>query len=214
MISGMFGFQILIALYMQNVLGYGAASTGLAMLPAAVMIGTVSLGFSARLAARFGERKVLLAGLALLVAALGLLTRLPVHADYAVHLLPTMLLIGGGGLALSANTALGMSGASPNDAGVASGLFNTTQQVGGALGVAVLSTLANAHAKGLRADGHSTASALTGGFHIAFSVATALLAAAFILAIIILRQPRSAVRPESGAPKNAAAAQTSSSTAA
>jgi EmrB/QacA subfamily drug resistance transporter len=214
MISAMFGFQILIALYMQNVLGYGAASTGLALLPAAVMIAIASLGFSARLSARFGERRVLLAGLALLVAALGLLTRLPVHADYAVHLLPTMLLIGGGGLTLSANTALGMSGASRGDAGVASGLFNTTQQVGGALGVAVLTTLANAHTKGLQADGHSTASALTGGFHLAFGTAAGLLAAAFILAITILRQPKASAQPENAAPENETAIQATSSTAA
>jgi EmrB/QacA subfamily drug resistance transporter len=199
MISAMFGFQILIALYMQNVLGYGAARTGLAMLPAAVMIAAVSLGLSARLAVRFGERNVLLTGLALLVAALGLLTRLPVHADYAVHLLPTMLLIGGGGLALSANTTLGMSGASPNDAGVASGLFNTTQQVGGALGVAVLTTLATAHTKDLRTDGHTTASALTGGFHLAFGIGAGLLAIAFILAITILRQPKASAQPETTA---------------
>jgi EmrB/QacA subfamily drug resistance transporter len=115
MVSALFGFQILIALYLQNVLGYGAAGTGLAMLPAAVMIGTLSLGFSARLNARFGERNVLLAGLALLVAALALLTRLPVHADYVVHLLPTMLLAGGFGLAISALTALGMSDADARD---------------------------------------------------------------------------------------------------
>jgi EmrB/QacA subfamily drug resistance transporter len=199
MISAMFGFQILIALYMQNVLGYGAARTGLAMLPAAVMIAAVSLGLSARLAVRFGERNVLLTGLALLVAALGLLTRLPVHADYTVHLLPTMLLIGGGGLALSANTTLGMSGASPSDAGVASGLFNTTQQVGGALGVAVLTTLATAHTKDLRTDGHTTASALTGGFHLAFGIGAGLLATAFILAITILRQPKASAQPETTA---------------
>lgn len=195
MISAMFGFQILIALYMQNVLGYGAASTGLAMLPAAVMIAAVSLGFSARLSARFGERKVLLTGLALLVAALALLTRLPAHAEYAVHLLPSMLLIGGAGLALSANTTLGMSGASPSDAGVASGLFNTTQQIGGALGVAVLSTLTTTRTSALRASGHSAASALTGGFHLAFAIATGLLAAAFILASTILRQPKNPPPP-------------------
>jgi EmrB/QacA subfamily drug resistance transporter len=200
MISAMFGFQVLIALYMQNVLGYGAASTGLAMLPAAVMIAAVSLGLSARLSARFGERTVLLTGLALLVAALSLLTRLPAHAGYAVHLLPTMLLIGGAGLALSANTTLGMSGARPSDAGVASGLFNTTQQVGGALGVAVLSTLATARTAALRASGHSAASALTGGFRLAFAIAAGLLAAAFILAVTILRPPKNPASPQAAGP--------------
>ncbi|MFJ2864843.1 MFS transporter [Kitasatospora sp. NPDC087314] len=186
-ISGMFAFQILVALYAQNVLGYGAAATGLAMLPAAVAVGAVSLLLSARLSARFGERAVLLAGLALLVAALGLLVRLPTDADYAVHLLPTMLLIGGGGLVLSTLAVLGMSGAGPADAGTASGLFNTSQQIGGALGVAVLTTLADGRTAALAAAGHSTADALTGGFRLAFATAAGLLTAALLLAAVVLR---------------------------
>ncbi|MFI8079492.1 DHA2 family efflux MFS transporter permease subunit [Kitasatospora sp. NPDC086009] len=186
-ISGMFGFQILLALYLQNVLGYGAAATGLAMLPAAVSIGAVSLFLSARLNARFGERNVLMAGLALLVAALGLLVRLPADADYAVHLLPTMLLIGGGGLVLSGLTALGMSGAGAADAGTASGLFNTTQQVGAALGVAVLTTLAAARTGTLSGVGHPAAEALTGGFRLAFAVAAGLLALALVVTAVVLK---------------------------
>jgi hypothetical protein len=133
---------------------------------------------------------MLLTGLALLAAALGLLTRLPVTGGYAVYLLPTMLLVGGGGLVLPAMTGLGMSAASPSDAGVVSGLFNTTQQVGGALGVAVLSTLAAARTKGLVADGRSAASALTGGYHLAFGIGASLVIAAFVIAFSVLRQPR------------------------
>ncbi|MFJ8628806.1 MFS transporter [Kitasatospora sp. NPDC093550] len=186
-IAGMFGFQILVALYLQNVLGYGAAATGLAMLPAAVAIGAVSLLFSARLSARFGERRVLLAGLALLVAALGLLARLPADAHYAVHLLPTMLLAGGGGLVLSTLAVLGMSGAGPADAGTASGLFNTTQQIGGAFGVAVLTALADGRTGALAAAGHPGAEALAAGFRLAFAVAAGLLAAALVLAATVLR---------------------------
>ncbi len=186
-ISGMFAFQILVALYLQQVLGYGAAATGLAMLPAAVAIGAVSLLLSARLGARYGERAVLLVGLAMLVVALGLLARLLVDADYPVHLLPTMLLIGGGGLVLSALAVLGMSGAGPQDAGTASGLFNTTQQVGGALGVAVLTTLADGRAGALAAAGHPAAEALTGGFRLAFTVAAGLLSVALVLAAAVLR---------------------------
>jgi EmrB/QacA subfamily drug resistance transporter len=197
LVSAGFGFQVLMALYMQNVLGYGAAATGLAMLPAAVMIGVVSLGLSARLNTRFGERRMLLTGLAFLVAALALLVRLPDgDATYAVALLPTMLLVGGFGLAISALTVLGMSDAGPEDAGVASGLFNTTQQVGGVLGVAVLSTVANARAKGLAEHGHDAASALTGGFHLAFGTGAALIAVAFVLAAAFLRQPAPSPRPE------------------
>jgi len=198
MVGAMFSFQVLIALYMQQVLGYGAAATGLAMLPAAAAIGTVSLGFSARLNARFGERPMLLAGLALLVAAIGLLTRLPVDAAYAVHLLPTMLLAGGFGLAISAVTTLGMSAATAGDAGIASGLFNTTAQIGSALGVAVLSTLAAARTEGLAAAGQDRAAALTGGFQAAFGVGAALLVAALVVAATVLRNPTTPARPDAG----------------
>jgi MFS family permease len=200
-ISAMFGFQILIALYLEHVLGYGGASTGLAMLPAAVLIGAVSLGLSARLNARFGERRMLLTGLALLVAALGLLTRLPVGGSYVVYLLPTMLLAGGGGLVLPAMTGLGMSAASPSDAGVVSGLFNTTQQVGGALGVAVLSTLATARSNALIAAGQPIASALTGGYHLAFGIGVGLIAAAFVVACAIPRQPEQTEQPAIHSPQ-------------
>ncbi|MBO1414590.1 MFS transporter [Streptomyces sp. FH025] len=186
-ISGMFGFQIMVALYLQRVLGYGAAATGLAMLPAAAAIGAVSLLLSARLSARFGERAVLLTGLTMLLAALALLVRLPSDADYVVHLLPTMLLVSGGGLVLSTLAVLGMSGAGPADAGTASGLFNTTQQIGGALGVAVLTTLADGRAAALVATGHPMVEALTGGFRLAFAVAAGLLAAALLLAAVLLR---------------------------
>jgi EmrB/QacA subfamily drug resistance transporter len=189
MVSALFGFQILIAIYLQEVHGYGAAGTGLAMLPAALAIAAVSLLLSARLSARFGERRVLLAGIALLVVGIGLLTRLPVHADYAVDLLPTTLLAGGFGLATSALTTLGMSGAGAGDAGLVSGLFNTSQQVGGALGVAVLSTFAAARTRALTAAGHDQATALTGGFHVAFGIGAGLLVAAFVLTAAVLRRP-------------------------
>ncbi|MFD8752111.1 MFS transporter [Kitasatospora sp. NPDC059577] len=189
MVSALFAFQVLIALYLQDVRGYGAAATGLAMLPAALAIGTVSLALSARLNARFGERPVLLTGLVLLVAALALLSRLPADADYARDLLPTMLLAAGFGLAISALTVLGMSGAGPADAGAASGLFNTAQQVGGALGVAVLTTLAGGRTRALAAAGHPAAEALTGGFRTAFGVAAGLLTVALLLAAVVLRTP-------------------------
>ncbi|MFJ2030590.1 MFS transporter [Streptosporangium sp. NPDC087985] len=189
MLAAMFSFQILIALYMQNVLGYGASATGLAMLPAALAIGVVSLGFSARLITRFGERTVLLTGLVLLLAGRLLLVRVPVDGVYAVDLLPVMLLTGGGGLAMPALTALGMSGARPEDAGVASGLYNTTQQIGAALGVATLSTLAASRTEHLAAEGQRMASALTGGFQLAFGIGAGLLAAAIVLSVLVLKKP-------------------------
>jgi EmrB/QacA subfamily drug resistance transporter len=190
MVAALFSFQILVALYLQRVLGYGAAKTGLAMLPAALVIGVVSLGVSARLNARFGERAVLLTGLALLAGLLGLLTRLPVHANYLTDLLPVMLLAAGFGLALPALTTLGMSGAGQSDAGLASGVFNTTQQIGMATGVAVLSTFAASRTGNLLADGESEAAALTGGYHLAFTIGAGLLVAAFGVAFAVLRQPR------------------------
>ncbi|NGO78644.1 MFS transporter [Streptomyces sp. YC504] len=188
MVAALFSFQVLVALYLQQVRGYGAAETGLAMLPAAVVIGVVSLGVSARLNTRFGERRVLLAGLTLLIAMLVLLTRLPERANYAVDLLPVMLLAAGFGLALPALTSLGMSGASESDAGLASGVFNTTQQIGMALGVAVLSTLAASRTDSRLAEGASEASALTSGYHLAFAIGTGLLVAAFVIAYAVVRK--------------------------
>ncbi|MFE5809063.1 MFS transporter [Streptomyces sp. NPDC056491] len=198
MVAALFSFQILVALYMQKVLGYSASATGLAMLPAAAVIGLVSLTVSARLNSRFGERRVLLAGLVLLVGVLGLLTRVPGRADqadYLTDLLPVMLLAAGFGLALPALTSLGMSGAKEADAGLASGLFNTTQQIGMALGIAVLSTLAAARTESLTASGRPVPEALTGGYHLAFAVGAALILAALAIALTILRGPKGSSRP-------------------
>ncbi|MCU1642030.1 MAG: transporter [Nocardia sp.] len=191
-LSAMFAFQIIVALYMQKVLGYSALQTGLAMLPAALAIGGVSLFVSARLITRFGERTVLIAGLVLLLAGMLWLTRLPVHAAYVPDLLPMMVLIAGGGLALPALTGLGMSGAAADDAGLASGLFNTTQQVGMAIGVAVLSTLAASRTGNRLAAGASHAAALTDGYRLAFAVAAGLLATALVVAVTVLRRPGTA----------------------
>jgi EmrB/QacA subfamily drug resistance transporter len=205
-LSAMFSFQIIVALYMQKVLGYDALETGLAMLPAAVAIGAISLFVSARLSRRFGERTVLLAGLVLLMGAMAWLTRIPQDADYVTDLLPVMVLVAGGGLVLPALTGLGMSGARPDDAGLVSGLFNTVQQIGMALGVAVLSTLAASRTEHLRADGRSEAAALTGGYHLAFTVSAALLVAAFLVGILVLRSPKAAAdapAPVESVPANA-----------
>ncbi|MGW6497929.1 MFS transporter [Nonomuraea angiospora] len=188
-LSGMFAFQVLVALYMQRVLGYGALDTGLAMLPAAVGIGSISLFVSARLSARFGARAVLITGLVLLIAAMLLLTRVTVDAGYVTHLLPAMVLISGGGLVLPALVTLAMSGAQESDAGLSSGLFNTTQQVGMAIGVAVLSTMAASRTGELLAAGAGQAAALTGGYQLAFGISAGLLVAALAVALTVLRRP-------------------------
>jgi len=186
-VAAAFGFQVLIPQYMQRVLGYGAAAAGVAMLPAAVMIGLISAGLSARLIGRFGLRLMLAAGLAPIAAGFVLLLRLPVHGSYVAYLLPTMLLVGGFGVAFPAIITLAMSGASGSDAGVASGLANTTQQVGAALGVAVLTTLAAARYGHLVAAGRTTGEALTGGYHVAFGVSAGLTVAALVIALMVLR---------------------------
>ncbi|MFJ7200008.1 MULTISPECIES: MFS transporter [unclassified Streptomyces] len=198
-VAAMFAFQVLVAFHLQNVVGYSAASTGLAMLPAAVAIGAVSLLVSPRLIGRYGERAVLRAGLALLVAMLVLLTRVPAHADYVRDLLPVMLLAAGFGLVLPPLTQLAMSGAGERDAGLASGLFNTTQQVGSALGVAVLSTLAAARTDSLTRYGDARPDALTGGYHLAFATGAGLLALALLAATLLLRSP--APSPTPGTPE-------------
>ncbi|MEV0092201.1 MFS transporter [Streptomyces sp. NPDC050738] len=194
MVAALFSFQILLALYLQNVRGYSASQTGIAMLPAAVVIGAVSLGAATPLIARFGERKVLLAGILLLIGLLGMLTRLPTQSSYVVDVLPAMLLAAGFGLALPALTTLGMSGAREDDAGLASGLFNTTQQIGMALGVAVLTTLAASRTDRLLGEGHSRTEALTGGYHLAFGIGAGLLVIALVVAATVLRTPKPAAR--------------------
>jgi EmrB/QacA subfamily drug resistance transporter len=194
MISAMFAFQIVVSLAMQRVLGYGAAATGLAMLPAAVSIGAVALLVSARLIGRFGARRVLISGLIMLAAALALLVRLSPRAGYAADLLPTMLLISGGGLAMPAAASLAMAGAREQDAGLVSGLYSTTQQLGSAAGAAVLTTLAAARTGTLLGRGESAANALTGGYHLAFAVGAGLLAAAIAVALTVLRPERNGDR--------------------
>jgi len=190
-IAAAFGFQVLITLYLQRVLGFGAAASGLGLLPTAVVIGAVSLGGSARLTARFGARAVLLTGLVLVATALALLTGLPAHGSYPVHVLPALLLFGaGGGLTLPALATLGMSAATPGDAGLVSGLFNTSQQVGAAAGVALLSTLAVARTSALASTGEPMAAALTGGYRVAFGAGAALAVLALIVAGILLRPAR------------------------
>jgi MFS family permease len=175
-------------LYLQRVLGYGAVDIGLAFLPVSLGIGILSLGFSARLGLRFGWRPVLLAGLVLLAAGLLLFTRVPVDGSYVTDVLPSMLLLGvGAGIAFPALMTLAMSTATPADSGLLSGLVNTTQQVGAALGLAVLATLATSRSDALLADGDPTAEALTSGYTLAFAVAAGLVLVALVVAIVTLR---------------------------
>jgi EmrB/QacA subfamily drug resistance transporter len=187
-IAGMFGMFFLGSLYMQRVLGYSALQIGLAFLPVAVLIAAFSLGVSARLTMRFGARATLLPGLASGAAGLALFAQAPVGASYVSDLLPSLVLVGiGAGLSFPALMTLAMSSAHPTDAGLASGLVNTTQQVGGALGLAVLATVSASHTTVLERSGRSVASALTGGYHLAWVIGTGLLVAALAIALTVLR---------------------------
>src|SRR5687767_5468438 len=210
MVAGLFGMFFLGVLYLQGILGYDAIETGLAFLPVSVLIGVLSLGFSPRLNERFGARATLLAGLVLLVAALGLFARAPLDAGYVVDPLPTMVLFGiGAGLSFPALMTLAMSGATPEESGLASGLVNTSLQVGGAVGLAVLATLAGTRTENLLADGEPAAEALTGGYRFAFVVAAGIVAVAVVLASTVLRSEARAAdeaKAEAGEPAYSEAA--------
>ena len=189
MVAGMLGFFFMNSLYMQRVLGLNPLQIGFAFLPVAVTIGALSVGLSARLTTRFGARRVLLPALTLVGTGLALYMRLPVHSNYLVDLLPGMLLLGvGAGLVFPSLATLAMSSATESDSGLASGLLNTTAQVGGALGLAVLATLAAAQTQSLRALGESAPDALTGGFRMVFGISAALLLAALVIATLVLRE--------------------------
>jgi hypothetical protein len=122
-------------------------------------------------------------------AGLLLFARTPVDASYVTDLLPPMVLIGAGaGLGFPSLMTLAMSGATPEDSGLASGLVNTSVQVGGAIGLAVLATLATERTDGLLAEGHSTASALTAGYHVAYLVGAALIGVAIAIALRAFRE--------------------------
>jgi hypothetical protein len=188
MVAGMFGMFFLGVLYLQRILGLDAIETGLAFLPVSLLIGALSLGVSARLNLRFGPRSTLLPGLVLVAIALAYFSRAPVDGHYVSDVLPVMILLGtGAGLVFPALTTISMSGVLPGDAGLASGVVNTSMQVGGAFGLAVLATLATDRTETLRSQGDSVASALTGGYQLAFLVAAGLIGVAILVAAFVLR---------------------------
>lgn len=188
MIAAMFGLLYFGTLYLQRVLHYNPLQAGLGFVPIAVVIAAISLGLSARLTMRFGGKKMLVTGLALIVVAFVLLARAPADGTYAADFLPATLVMGlGFGTAMPALMVLGMSDVAPSDSGVASGLFNTTQQIGGALGLTALSAFATTRTLQETGGGRVTAGALTSGYHLAFWIAAAFVAAAIAIALIVLR---------------------------
>jgi hypothetical protein len=188
-VGAMFGFQFLVTLYFQRVLGYSPAQAGLAVLPVALGIGAMSLFVFGRVEARHGARAALLPGLLAIAAGLALLARVPVDGHYLTDVAPSVSLFAvGAGLVLPAVMTIAMSEATPSTAGVASGLINTSQQVGGALGLAILAALAAGRADRLREEGAGDAAAAVAGFHLAWLVAAAFVLAAFGLASVALRR--------------------------
>jgi len=186
-VAGMFGMFFLGALYLRRVLGYDALQIGLSFLPVTVAMGTLSIRYSERIVTRFGARNALVAGMPLIMAGLALFARAGVDGSYATDVLPSMALLGvGAGIAFPALMNVAMTGATREDAGLASGLVNTTAQVGGALGLAVLATLSEARTRALAHGGRETAAALTGGYHLAFWIAAALVGCALVVALVAL----------------------------
>jgi EmrB/QacA subfamily drug resistance transporter len=188
LVVGFFGMFFLGALYLQGILGYSPLEVGLAFLPSCVVMGTLSLGFAERLIMGIGPQAALIAGLAAAAAGLVLFARTPVDGDYLTDVALVMLLLGtGAGLAFPALMTLAMSGATESDAGLASGLVNTTVQVGGAVGLAVLATLATERTNGLLAEGEPAAAALNSGYHLAYLIGAALIVVAIAVAAVLLR---------------------------
>jgi MFS family permease len=192
----MFGMFFLGSLYLRRILGYDPLQIGLAFLPVAVVMGTLSVRYTDRLVIRFGARAPMLAGLGLIAAALALFASAPASGGgYLSHIFPVAVLAGtGAGLCFPALMALAMSSATPQDAGLASGLVNATAQIGGALGLAVLATVSAARSNALIAQHRPAAAALTDGYHLAFWIACGLVVAAAGIAVAVLR-PQPALPP-------------------
>jgi predicted MFS family arabinose efflux permease len=188
--SGMFGMFFFASLYVQEVLGYSPLRAGLAFLPvtAGIVIGAAA---AQQLIRHLGVRNVAVAGIALATAGLAVLTQLPVHGSYLGNLMSGLFPMSiGMGLVFVPITLLGTSAVADNDAGLASGLFNTAQQVGGSLGLAILSTLAASQTSSLL-HGHASAAAAVAarvsGYHVAFAAAAAMLGAGGLILALVLR---------------------------
>src|SRR5262245_24610327 len=200
--AAMFAWFFLAALYLQLVLGYNPLHVGLAFLPANLIMGAFSIGLSAKLVMRFGFRKPLATGLLLAAAGLLLFVRAPVDGRFVVDVLPSMILLGfGAGIAFNPVLLAAMSDVEPRESGLASGLVNTSFMMGGALGLAVLASVAASRTHTLRLGGSSELSALTGGYHVAFLVGAAFAAAGALIGGTLLReqQPGTAHEVAAGA---------------
>src|SRR4051794_23626930 len=190
--AAMFAWFFLSALYLQLVLGYSPLKVGLAFLPANLIMGAFSVGLSARLVMRFGVRPPLGVGLLLAAAGLALFVRAPVDGSFLVDVLPSMVLLGfGAGMAFNPLLLAAMSDVAPQDSGLASGVVNTGFMLGGALGLALLTSVASSRTTELRTAGDGSAAALTGGYHTAFAVGALFAIGPAVVGAVVLR-PRTA----------------------
>jgi MFS family permease len=197
--GAMFAWFFLSALYLQLVLGYSPLEVGLAFLPGNLIMGAMSIGLSAKLVMRFGIRLPLAVGLTLAGTGLLLFARAPVDGNFVVDVLPSMILLGlGAGMAFNPVLLAAMSDVEPTEAGLASGVVNTSFMMGGALGLAVLASLAASRTDTLAADGASELEALTGGYHLAFLAGAIFAFAAAALGGLLLRQGAYAAAHEHG----------------
>jgi fucose permease len=203
----MFAWFFLSALYLQLVLGYTPLQVGLAFLPANLIMGAFSLGLSAKIVMRFGIKLPISVGLALAAVGLALFARAPVGGHFAVDVLPSMILLGfGAGMALNPVLLAAMGDVDQKDAGLASGIANTSFMMGGGLGLAVLASVAASRTSALVSSGHSHASALVGGYHISFVIGAGFAALASLLAARLLRATSAAPTAETESPAGSEAA--------
>jgi EmrB/QacA subfamily drug resistance transporter len=186
--AAMFAWFFLSALYLQLVLGYSPLQVGLAFLPGNLIMAVFSLGLSAKLVMRYGIRAPLGVGLTLAAIGLILFARAPVDGTFLVDVLPSMILLGiGAGMAFNPVLLAAMSDVDQSEAGLASGIVNTSFMMGGALGLAVLASLAASRTETLLGSGESEVAALTGGYHVAFLVGAIFALAAAVIGAALLR---------------------------
>jgi EmrB/QacA subfamily drug resistance transporter len=186
--GAMFAWFFLSALYLQLVLGYSPLQVGLAFLPANLIMGAFSLGLSAKLVMRFGIKPPLSAGLLLAAVGLALFARAPVGGHFAVDVLPSMILLGfGAGIAFNPVLLAAMGDVEPSESGLASGIVNTSFMMGGALGLAVLASVAASRTSHLIASGQGQIAALNAGYHTAFLIGSLFAIVAAILAAVLLQ---------------------------
>jgi MFS family permease len=184
----MFAWFFLSALYLQLVLGYSSLEVGLAFLPATLIMASFSLGLSAKLVMRYGIRGPVAIGMLLVAIGLALFARAPIDGNFVVDVLPSMVILGlGVGMAMNPVLLAAMSDVEPSESGLASGLVNTSFMMGGALGLAVLASIAASRADGSSGSGDDHLAALTSGYHLAFIVGAVFATAAAVLAAALLR---------------------------